>query len=282
MAILVNRNTRVITQGISGKAAQLHTRMCRDYSRGDECFVAAVEPQMAGKEFDGMPVYGSVREAGQRTGATVSVIHVEQPLAAAAIEEAVDAGLELVICVTEGIPAADMGRIAAHMAGRSTLLLGPGSHGIITPGAIKIGSMPGHIFKKGRVGIVTRSATLGYEAAGELTALGLGQSSCVAIGDDPGLGLQPIDVMKLFAADPDTDAIIMIGETGGDAEQICAHWVRENLKKPVVGYIPCGKDDAREKRAIMEECGIVVAASAAEMGELLKSVLYEDFSWMIS
>jgi succinyl-CoA synthetase alpha subunit len=282
MAILINRNTRVITQGISGKAAQLHTRMCRDYGSGGACFVAAVEPHLAGTEFDGMPVYGSVREARQRTGATVSVIHAAPPLAAAAIDEAVDAGLELVICVTEGIPAADLGRIAARTAGGATRLLGPGSHGIITPGAIKIGSMPGHIYKKGRVGIVSRSATLAYEAAGELTGLGLGQSSCVVLGDDPGVGLQLIDVMKLFGDDPDTDAIIMIGETEGDAEQICARWVRESLKKPVVGFISCGKDGAREKRAVMEECGIVVAATAAEMGELVKSVLYEDFSWMIS
>src|SRR4051812_33751414 len=237
MSILVNKNSRVITQGITGKTGQFHTRMCRDYANGRDCFVAGVNPKKAGEEFEGIPIYATVRDAKQATGATVSVIYVPPPFAAAAIDEAVDAGLDLVICITEGIPVRDMIRTRFKMQGSKTLLIGPNCPGIITPDEIKIGIMPGHIHKKGRIGVVSRSGTLTYEAVGQLMEQGLGQSTCVGIGGDPVNGLKHIDVMKLFNDDPETDAVIMVGEIGGDAEESCARWIKDNMKKPVVGFI---------------------------------------------
>jgi succinyl-CoA synthetase alpha subunit len=189
MSILVNKNTKVITQGITGKTGQFHTRMCRDYANGRNCFVAGVNPKKAGEDFEGIPIYASVREAKKATGATVSVIYVPPPGAAAAIDEAVDAGLDLVVCITEGIPVRDMIRTRYRMQGKKTLLLGPNCTGVITPDELKIGIMPGHIHKKGRIGVVSRSGTLTYEAVGQLTELGLGQSSAVGIGGDPVNGL---------------------------------------------------------------------------------------------
>ena len=291
MSILINKDTKVITQGITGKTGQFHTKMCREYANGQNCFVAGVNPKKAGEDFEGIPIYGTVKDAKEQTGATVSVIYVPPPFAAAAIDEAVDAELDLVICITEGIPVMDMVRTKNRMKGKKTILLGPNCPGLITPDEIKIGIMPGHIHRKGRIGVVSRSGTLTYEAAGQLAEFGLGQSTVVGIGGDPVSGLKHIDVMKMFNDDPETDAVIMVGEIGGDAEETAARWVKDNMKKPVIGFIAGvtappgkrmghagaiisgGKGTAQEKLAVMEECGIKVTRNPAEMGKLLKSVL---------
>lgn len=291
MSILINQHSRVMTQGITGKTGQFHTRMCRDYAYGKHCFVAGVNPKKHGENFEGIPVYGTVQEAKQETGATVSVIYVPPPFAAAAIDEAVEADLDLVICITEGIPVRDMLRTRYKMQGRKTRLIGPNCPGIITPDEIKIGIMPGYIHKKGRIGVVSRSGTLTYEAVAQLMEQGLGQSTCIGIGGDPVNGLKHLDVMKLFNEDDETDAVLMVGEIGGSDEEDCARWIKANMKKPVAGFIagvtaPPGKrmghagaiisggqGTAQEKLAVMEECGIRVTHNPAEMGSLLKSVL---------
>src|ERR1700692_3084293 len=291
MSILINANTKVVTQGITGKTGAFHTRLCRDYANGKACFVAGVNPNKAGEDFEGIPIFGSVKEAKERTGATVSVIYVPPPFAAGALEEAVDAGLDLVICITEGVPVRDMIRTRDRMQGKNTILIGPNCPGVITPDEVKIGIMPGQIHKKGRIGVVSRSGTLTYEAVGQLMERGLGQSTCVGIGGDPVNGLKHIDVMKMFNDDPDTDAVIMVGEIGGDAEETCARWIKANMKKPVVGFIAGvtappgkrmghagailsgGKGAAAEKLAVMEECGIKVTRNPADMGKLMKSVM---------
>lgn len=291
MSILINQNSRVMTQGITGRTGQFHTRMCRDYANGKNCFVAGVNPKKPGKNFEGIPIYGTVKEAKQETGATVSVIYVPPPFAAAAIDEAVEAELDLVICITEGIPVRDMLRTRYKMQGRKTRLIGPNCPGIITPDEVKIGIMPGYIHKKGRIGVVSRSGTLTYEAVAQLMGQGLGQSTCIGIGGDPINGLKHLDVMKLFDEDNETDAVLMVGEIGGSDEEDCAHWVKKNMKKPVVGFIAGvtappgkrmghagaiisgGKGTAQEKLTVMEECGIRVTRNPAEMGSLLKSVL---------
>jgi succinyl-CoA synthetase alpha subunit len=291
MSILINTNTKVITQGITGKTGQFHTRACRDYANGRNCFVAGVNPKKAGEDFEGIPIYATVKEAKEATGATVSVIYVPPPFAAEAINEAVDAGLDLVVCITEGIPVRDMVDTRYRMQGKNTLLLGPNCPGVITPDEIKIGIMPGHIHKQGRIGVMSRSGTLTYEAVGQLTELGLGQSTAVGIGGDPVNGLKHIDIMKMFNDDPGTDAVVMIGEIGGSDEEAAALWVKDNMKKPVVGFIAGvtappgkrmghagaiisgGKGTAQEKLAVMEACGITVTRNPAEMGKLLKAVL---------
>ena len=291
MSILIDRNTRVMTQGITGKTGQFHTRMSREYANGRSCYVAGVNPKKAGEDFEGIPIFATAKEAKEKTGANVSVIYVPPPFAAAAIDEAVDAGLDLVICITEGIPVRDMIRTKYRMQGKRTLLIGPNCPGVITPEEIKIGIMPGHIHKKGPIGVVSRSGTLTYEAVGQLMELGLGQSSCVGIGGDPVNGLKHIDVMKLFNDDPATEAVIMVGEIGGSDEEDCARWIRANMKKPVIGFIAGltappgkrmghagaiisgGKGTAQEKLAVMEECGIKVTRNPGEMGKTLKSVL---------
>ena len=291
MSILINRNTRVLTQGITGKTGQFHTRMCKEYANGAACFVAGVTPGKGGQDFEGTPIFNSVAEAKAQTGATVSVIYVPPPYAAAAIDEAVAADLDLVICITEGIPVRDMIRTRYKMQGKRTLLIGPNCPGLITPDEIKIGIMPGHIHKKGPIGVVSRSGTLTYEAVGQLRELGLGQSTCVGIGGDPVNGMKHIDVMRLFNEDPDTEAVIMVGEIGGSDEEECARWIKENMKKPVIGFIAGvtappgkrmghagaiisgGKGTAQEKLEVMESCGIKVTRNPADMGKLLKSVL---------
>ncbi len=293
MSILVNRNSRVVTQGITGKTGQFHTRTSRDYALGRQCYVAGVNPKKAGEDFEGIPIFASVRDAKARTGINTSVIYVPPAGAGAAIWEAIEADLDLVICITEGIPVRDMIGIRDRMRKekRRSLLVGPNCPGVITPDEIKIGIMPGHIHKKGRIGVVSRSGTLTYEAVGQLTELGLGQSTAVGIGGDPVNGLKHIDVMKLFNDDPDTDAVVMIGEIGGDDEETAARWVKANMKKPVVGFIAGvtappgkrmghagaiisgGKGTAQEKLAVMESCGIKVTRNPAEMGKLLKSVI---------
>jgi succinyl-CoA synthetase alpha subunit len=293
MSILINKDTKVITQGMTGKTGQFHTRMCRDYANGKNCFVAGVNPKKAGENFDDIPIYATVKEAKQATGATVSVIYVPPAGAADAIWEAVEAQLDLTICITEGIPVRDMLALKDKMkkAGSKTMLLGPNCPGLITPDEIKIGIMPGHIHKKGRIGVVSRSGTLTYEAVGQLTALGLGQSSAVGIGGDPINGLKHIDIMQMFNDDPDTDAVIMIGEIGGPDEANAAQWIKDHMKKPVVGFIagvtaPPGKrmghagalisggaDTAQAKLEIMDACGIKVTRNPSEMGRLLKAAL---------
>ena len=297
MSILINKNTKVITQGITGKTGQFHTEKCQEYANGKNCFVAGVNPKKAGESIFNIPIFGTVKEAAQQTGATVSVIYVPPPGAAAAIWEAVEADLDFVICITEGIPVRDMLEVRNKMrakeaqGGKKTLLLGPNCPGIITPEEIKIGIMPGHIHRKGRIGVVSRSGTLTYEAVGQLTAIGLGQSTAVGIGGDPINGLKHIEIMKLFNDDPETDAVIMIGEIGGPDEADAARWCQKNMKKPIVGFIagvtaPAGKrmghagalisggaDTADAKLAIMEACGFIVTRNPSELGKLLKAQL---------
>ncbi len=291
MSILINRDSRVITQGITGKTGQFHTRMCRDYANGRACFVAGVNPRKPGENVEGIPVYASVKEAKQRTSANVSVIYVPPPFAAAAIDEAVEAELDLVICITEGIPVRDMIRTRYKMQGKKTRLIGPNCPGIITPDEIKIGIMPGYIHKKGRIGVVSRSGTLTYEAVAQLMEMNLGQSTCIGIGGDPVNGLKHVDVMQLFNDDDETDAVLMVGEIGGTDEEDCALWVKDHMRKPVVGFIAGvtappgkrmghagaiisgGKGTAQEKLEVMESCGIKITRNPAEMGKLLKSVL---------
>jgi len=293
MSILINKNTRVVTQGITGKTGQFHTRMSRDYANGRNCFVAGVNPKKAGEDFEGIPIYASVKEAKEKANVNTSVIYVPPPFAAAAIWEAVDADLDLVICITEGIPVRDMIEVKDRMRkhNKKTILVGPNCPGVITPDEIKIGIMPGHIHKKGRIGVVSRSGTLTYEAVGQLMELGLGQSSCVGTGGDPVNGVKHIDVLRMFNDDPDTEAVIMVGEIGGSDEETAALWVKDNMKKPVVGFIagvtaPAGKrmghagaiisggkGTAQEKLAVMEACGIKVTRNPAEMGKTLKSIL---------
>ncbi len=293
MSILIDRNSRVVTQGITGKTGQFHTRASREYANGRQCYVAGVNPKRAGEDFEGIPIYATVREARQQVGANVSVVYVPPPGAAAAIWEAVEAGLDLVICITEGIPVRDMVELRDRMrkCGARTLLVGPNCPGVITPEEIKIGIMPGHIHRKGRVGVVSRSGTLTYEAVGQLTELGIGQSTAVGIGGDPVNGLKHIDVMQLFNDDPATEAVVMIGEIGGADEEAAARWVKQNMRKPVIGFIAGvtappgkrmghagaiisgGKGTAQEKLAVMEECGIKVTRNPAEMGKTLRSAL---------
>ncbi len=297
MAILINKDTKVITQGITGKTGQFHTRMCRDYANGKQCFVAGVNPKKAGEDFEGIPIFATAGQAAKATGATVSVIYVPPPGAAAAIWEAIEADLDLVICITEGIPVRDMLEVRNRMktkeaaGGKKTVLLGPNCPGLITPDEIKIGIMPGHIHRKGRIGVVSRSGTLTYEAVAQVTELGMGQSSAVGIGGDPINGLKHIDVLQMFNDDPDTDGVIMIGEIGGPDEAIAARWAKEHMKKPLVGFIagvtaPAGKrmghagalisggaDTADAKLAVMEECGFTVTRNPSEMARLMKGLL---------
>ena len=297
MSIYVNKNTKVITQGITGKTGQFHTQKCQEYANGKNCFVAGVNPKKAGESIFNIPIFASVKDAAKETGATCSVIYVPPAGAAAAIWEAVEADLDFVVCITEGIPIRDMLDVRNKMkqkeakGGKKTLLLGPNCPGIITPDEIKIGIMPGHIHKKGRVGVVSRSGTLTYEAVAQLTELGIGQSTAVGIGGDPINGLMHIDVTNAFNDDPETDAVIMIGEIGGPDEAEAARWCKDHMKKPVVGFIagvtaPPGKrmghagalisggaDTADAKLAVMEESGFKVTRNPSEMGKLLKALL---------
>ncbi len=297
MSILINKDTKVITQGITGKTGQFHTEKCIEYANGRNCFVAGVNPKKAGEKIFDVPIYASVKDAKAASGATVSVIYVPPAGAAAAIWEACEADIDLAICITEGIPVRDMLIVRNKMkqkvarGGKETLLLGPNCPGLITPDEIKIGIMPGHIHRKGRIGVVSRSGTLTYEAVAQVTELGLGQSSAIGIGGDPINGLKHIDIMRMFNDDPATDAVIMIGEIGGPDEAEAARWCKDHMKKPVVGFIagvtaPAGKrmghagalisggaDTAEAKLAIMEECGFTVTRNPSEMGKLLKSLL---------
>ena len=288
MSVLVNKNTKIITQGMTGKTGQFHTRACREYGSK---MVAGVGPGKEGQEFEGIALYNTVADAKAATGANVSVIYVPPPFAADAIMEAVDAELELVVCITEGIPVLDMLKVNAFMQGRRSRLIGPNCPGIITPGECKIGIMPGSIHKPGKVGVVSRSGTLTYEAVFQLTELGIGQSTCIGIGGDPLNGTNFIDCLKLFTEDPATDAIVMIGEIGGSAEEEAADWIKANCKKPVVGFIggataPPGRrmghagaiisgnsGTAEGKFMAMEKAGVHVSRSPADLGRTLQKAI---------
>ena len=288
MSILVNQNTRVLTQGITGATGQFHTRACRDYGTK---MVGGVVPGKGGTDFEKIPIFDTVEQARKATGANASVIYVPPPFAADAILEAAAAGIELVICITEGIPVLDMVNVKRFLRGRPTRLVGPNCPGVITPGECKIGIMPGYIHKPGDVGVVSRSGTLTYEAVHQLTQLGIGQSSCVGIGGDPIIGTGHIDALRLFNDDLATRAIIMIGEIGGTAEEEAAEFIRQHVKKPVVAFIAGqtapkgrrmghagaiiagGRGTAADKIAALKAAGIAVAMSPAELGSTMKSVL---------
>ena len=289
MSILVNKDTRVVFQGITGESGALHARACMAYGTN---VVAGVTPGRGGQTFESkVPIYNTVEEAVKLAGADTSCIFVPPPGAADAIVEAVDAGCKLVICITEGIPVLDMVKVRRYLEGKSARLVGPNCPGVITPGECKIGIMPGHIHKKGHIGVLSKSGTLTYEAVGQLSALGIGQSTCVGIGGDPVAGLDFIDVLDLFNKDPDTHGVIMIGEIGGGAEQKAAAWIKANMKKPVAALIAGraapegkrmghagaiisgGKGTAAEKIEALEAAGIKVAPTPAAMGETLRSLL---------
>ncbi len=281
MSILIGGDTKVITQGITGKTATFHTKACIDYGTK---VVAGVSPGKGGKIHEGVPVFESVAEARDATGATASVIYVPAQHAAEAVIEAVDAGLDLVVCITEGIPVLDMLRVKAHMTGKRTRLIGPNCPGIITPGECKIGIMAGAIHRPGKVGVVSRSGTLTYEAVHQLTRLGIGQSTCIGIGGDPIGGMDFIDCLSLFNEDPGTEAVVLIGEIGGSAEEEAAGWIKANMKKPVTAYIagvaaPSGRrmghagaiisggsGTVASKFAALEASGVRTARSPAEIG----------------
>jgi succinyl-CoA synthetase alpha subunit len=288
MSILVNKHTRVLTQGITGATGQFHTKACKEY--GSQ-MVAGVTPGKGGTFYDGIPIFDTVRHAVAQTGADASVIYVPPPFAADAIVEAADADIPLIICITEGVPVRDMVRVKRYLAGRRSLLLGPNCPGVITPGECKIGIMPGHIHRPGKIGVVSRSGTLTYEAVDQLTRLGLGQSTCVGIGGDPVHGFEFIDVLEMFNRDAGTEAVVMIGEIGGSAEEEAAAWVKSHMKKPVAGFIAGqtappgkrmghagaiisgGKGTANEKIAAMKEAGIRMAPSPALIGRTMQEAL---------
>ncbi len=288
MSILVDKNTRVVTQGITGATGQIHTRACKEYGTQ---MVGGVVPGKGGTDFEGIPIFDTVEQARKATGCNASVSYVPPAFAADGILEAVAAGIELVICITEGVPVVDMVKVRRYMQGTKSRLIGPNCPGIITPGECKIGIMPGYIHKPGEVGVVSRSGTLTYEAVYQLTQLGIGQSSCIGIGGDPIVGTPHIDAMRLFNEDPKTRAIVMIGEIGGTAEEEAAEFVKQNVKKPVVAFIAGqtapkgrrmghagaiisgGRGTAADKIAALKAAGITVAMSPAEMGITMKNLL---------
>ncbi len=288
MAILINKNTKVICQGFTGAQGTFHSEQALAYGTK---MVGGVTPGKGGTTHIGLPVFNTVKEAKAATGCNASVIFVPPPFAADSIMEAVDADLDLVICITEGIPVLDMVKVKEYMKGKRTRLVGPNCPGVITPGECKIGIMPGHIHKPGRIGVLSRSGTLTYEAVGQLTALGIGQSTCVGIGGDPVNGTNFIDVLKLFNEDPDTDGVIMIGEIGGSAEEEAAEYIKNHFKKPVTAFIagaaaPAGKrmghagaiisggkGTAQAKFAALEAAGCKISRSPADMGTTMQSML---------
>ena len=288
MSILVDKNTRVVVQGITGKEGSFHTGQMIAYGTR---VVAGVTPGKGGTEHEGVPIFDTVADAVRQTGANASVVYVPPPFAADAIMEAAEAGLALTVCITEGIPALDMVRAFDYLSKRSTRLIGPNCPGIISPGKCKIGIMPGHIHAEGRVGVVSRSGTLTYEAVHQLSHFGLGQSTAIGIGGDPVIGTNFVDALRLFQEDPETDAVVMIGEIGGTAEEQAAQFVKDFMTKPVVGFIAGqtappgrrmghagaiiagGKGTAAEKMAAMEAAGILVVKSPADLGSRMVEAL---------
>ena len=292
MSILVNKDTRLLCQGITGRSGAFHCEQMLHYGTK---LVAGVVPGRGGTTFEAaghkVPIFNTVEDAAEQTGANASVIFVPPPFAADGIMEAVDANLDLAICITEGIPVRDMVHVWRFMSGRHTRLVGPNCPGVITPEECKIGIMPGHIHKKGSVGVLSRSGTLTYEAVGQLSAVGLGQSTCVGIGGDPIIGTKFIDVLRLFNDDPETESVIMIGEIGGTAEEEAAAWIKEHMTKPVVGFIAGatappgrrmghagaivsgGKGTAESKFAALEAAGVHIVRSPASMGQRMREIL---------
>jgi succinyl-CoA synthetase alpha subunit len=288
VSILVNKDTKVVTQGITGATGQLHTRACREYGTQ---MVAGVTPGRGGTDFEGIPIFDTVEQAVKATSANASVIYVPPPFAGDAIMEAVDAGVPLVICITEGIPVLDMVRVKRYLAGKNSRLIGPNCPGVITPGECKIGIMPGYIHKPGNIGVISRSGTLTYEAVHQLTQLDIGQSSCVGIGGDPVNGTSFVDVLYMFQDDPQTDGIVMIGEIGGSAEEEAAAFIKAHVTKPVAAFIggqtaPKGKrmghagaiiaggrGTAAEKIQALKEAGAHTIPSPAEMGVTMAKAL---------
>jgi succinyl-CoA synthetase alpha subunit len=293
MSVLVDQNTRLIVQGFTGKEGTFHSQQAIAYGTK---VVGGVVPGKGGTEHLGLPVYDTVEAAARATGANATVIFVPPQFAADSIMEAADAGIPLIVCITEGIPAIDMVRAWQFLKTRRSRLIGPNCPGIISPGKCKVGIMPGHIHKEGHVGVVSRSGTLTYEAVGQLTKLGIGQSTCIGIGGDPIIGTNFVDALELFNADPDTHAIVMIGEIGGSAEENAAAYIKANVKKPVVGFvagqtappgrrmghagaiIAGGSGKASEKIAAMKEAGITVCSSPADLGESIRSRLEQAVS----
>ena len=288
MSILVDKSRRVVVEGIRGKEGSFHATQCKAYGTQ---VVAGVTPGKAGQEVEGIPVFNTVREAVAKTRCDTSLIFVPPPFAADAILEAADAGIRLVICITEGIPVNDMVRVKRALRDRETRLIGPNCPGIITADECKIGIMPGFIHKKGRVGVISRSGTLTYEAVNQITNLGLGETTCIGIGGDPIIGTGYIDLLALFEKDPDTEAVVMIGEIGGDAEEKAALFIKEQVRKPVIGFIAGitappgrrmghagaiitgGKGTAADKMAALEAAGVRVVKNPADIGETVKAAL---------
>lgn len=288
MSIIVGDNTKVVVQGITGNEGAFHAKQMVEYGTK---VVAGVTPGKGGQRFNGIPVFNTVKEAVEKTSADASAIFVPPPFAADAIMEAIDAGVDLVVCLTDGIPTMDMIAVKEYMKAKKTLLIGPNTPGIISPGTCKIGLMPGYIHKQGRIGVISRSGTLTYEVVDQLTKLGIGQSTCVGIGGDPIIGLRFRDLLQRFEADQDTDAVIMIGEIGGRAEEDAAAYYRQCMTKPVVAFIAGltappgrrmghagaiisgGSGSAREKIKALEEAGMVMATNPAEMGKTISDIV---------
>ena len=288
MSVLIDNNTKLLVQGITGSQGMLHTRGCRDYGTN---VVSGVTPGKGGQDFEGVPIYNTVQDAVKATGANASMILVPPPFAADAIMEAADAEIPLIVAITEGVPVLDMVSAVSFVYQKGSRLIGPNCPGIITPGQIKIGIMPGSIHKTGPVGVVSRSGTLTYEAVGQLTRVGLGQSTCIGIGGDPVNGTNFIDCLKLFQEDPQTEAIVMIGEIGGDAEEQAAAYAKDNVSKPIVSFIAGqtappgrrmghagaiisgGRGTAAEKMSALQDAGIHVVKTPAEIGEKMLEAL---------
>lgn len=288
MSILVDRDTRLVVQGVTGREGTFHALQCIRYGT---TVVGGVTPGKGGSVHEGIPVFDSMEQACRETGGNASVIFVPPAVAADAIMEAVDAGVDLVVCITEGIPTLDMIQVRRFMAGKKSRLIGPNCPGIISPGQCKIGIMPGAIHREGAVGVISRSGTLTYEAVQQLSSRGIGQSTCIGIGGDPIIGTSFVDALRLFKEDPGTEAIVLIGEIGGTAEEAAARYVRSHLSKPVVGFIAGrtappgrrmghagaiisgGQGTAEEKIRLMEECGLQVARSPADIGETTARIL---------